>query len=106
MHNKHFSSLCITKWLKLVSSLRKMVIQIYHYQLTFFVVAFSLILVPLVHCLTFTLNPQDPQLFEVNERFLSVALDSSSIDNRFSEFNLTSVAYFIFFLEYCWYNNF
>lgn len=44
---------------------------------------------PLAHCLTFTLNPSDPLLFEVNEKFLSVALDCSNIEGRFSDFNLT-----------------
>ncbi|ENN78583.1 heparanase [Dendroctonus ponderosae] len=46
-------------------------------------------LVAMVHCLTFTLDDRDTALSVVSEKFLSVALDCSSIESRYASFNLS-----------------
>ncbi|CAG9771071.1 unnamed protein product [Ceutorhynchus assimilis] len=43
----------------------------------------------LVHSLSFTLESRDEPIHRVSEKFLSVALDSSEIEGRYSDFNLS-----------------
>lgn len=44
--------------------------------------------VAMAHCLTFTLDEPETVLSVVSEKFLSVALDCSSIESRYASFNL------------------
>lgn len=54
-----------------------------------FKVIWLLPLITLGSSLTFSVDPQDEPLFVIDEKFISVTLDSSNIASRFSDFDFT-----------------